>query len=354
MSRHFLPAVMAAAALCACEPVTAPDYDDDGDGGGNGPTTGQVAFWTDVAGLVPIDVQVGGTTTRIATAHTAAPACGGSGTATVTLSAGSHAYAGASTTGVTWNGSVDVAAGGCLRFRLTGSVPPGSTDFSAPSTYFADPSGTLGIGSSSTTGFTLTATTTFVLRFVSEYQAQAAIIPANQLDAFRNGQGFTGWALFDRNIGTQTVTLGPGQYYVGVRNVTQASNRYRAELDYDIQLAPENGYTFSYVDSPLQGAETVGANGGMLWHGFTIQEGYRYLLDGASLGLEMYIIPASQLNAFRGGQTFQYYPDYSGSDGAYPGLWELKLPPGSYYLAVHNPGSIGGPITYLMERWRIN
>jgi hypothetical protein len=101
-----------------------------------------------------------------------------------------------------------------------------------------------------------------------------------------------------------------------------------------------------------QGTEYVDANGGKLWHGFTVQEGFRYFVDGCNTGLSTYVIRENELGAFQNGQSFNYYSDYSGTDNAFPGLHELKLPPGTYYLAFANDNANDKPVTYTLERWR--
>ncbi|HEX2208322.1 MAG TPA: hypothetical protein VHG93_11620 [Longimicrobium sp.] len=89
------------------------------------PGTGQVAFWTDNAGLVPISVTVNGLSGSITAAHAAAPSCGVAGAYTVTLPAGSHGFTASNGAGVRWSGSVNVTAGGCSRLRLyQTSTPP--------------------------------------------------------------------------------------------------------------------------------------------------------------------------------------------------------------------------------------
>ncbi|RYD31183.1 MAG: hypothetical protein EOP85_23025 [Verrucomicrobiaceae bacterium] len=175
-----------------------------------------------------------------------------------------------------------------------------------------------------------------------------------ELGNFTGNQSFSGYAIFDNQFGTKTVTLAPGTYYVAIRSQSSATNAYRLELDYDIILPPDATQTYSFVDHYIQGTEHVAANGGRLWHGFTIQSGFRYLVDGCNTGLSTYVIPASELSAFRSGGEFQYYTAYSATDNAYPGLSEIALPPGSYYLAFLNENGIQKPVTYTMERWKTN
>lgn len=201
-------------------------------------------------------------------------------------------------------------------------------------------------------GFTLSKQQTFVLRMTCDYSADAAVVPEAQLGNFINNRGFTGYGTFDNQYGTKTITLGPGKYYLGVRSQTSSANTYRLELDYDISVPADASNTYSFVDNYIQGTNYVAANDGKLWHGFTIQAGFRYFVDGCNTGLSTYVIPASELTAFKAGGTFKYYTAYSGTDNALPGLDEISLPPGSYYLAFVNENSIKKPVTYSLERWR--
>lgn len=222
-------------------------------------------------------------------------------------------------------------------------------------TYFTDKHGTFtGVGSYWYQEFTINQKQTFVLRVATDYSADAAIITGDQLGNFIGNRPFSGHALFDNQYGTKGVTLAAGTYYVAIRSQSSGTNAYRLELDLDIAPPADAGRTYTFVDHYMEGTEYVGANGGRLWHGFTIQSGLRYFLDGCNTGLSTYIIPASELSAFKSGGTFNYYTAYSATDNAYPGLDEIVLAPGSYYLAFINTNSIQKPVTYTMERWRVN
>lgn len=202
--------------------------------------------------------------------------------------------------------------------------------------------------------FTISQQSAFVLRVTTDYAADAAVVTGAQLGNFTSNQPFSGYALFDNQYGTKSVTLPPGTYYVAVRSQSSSVSNYRMELDHDITVPPDATRTYTFIDNYIQGTEYVNANGGKLWHGFTIQSGVRYFLDGCNTGLSTYVIPASELAAFQSGGTFNYYTAYSGTDNAYPGLSEITLAPGSYYLAFINSNGIRKPVTYTMERWRVN
>lgn len=224
---------------------------------------------------------------------------------------------------------------------------------SAVETYFIDKGGSFnGIGAYWHQQFTVGSTKTFVLRFTSDYAADCAVFKSDQLANFVNNRSFSGYAMFDNSFGTKSVTLGPGTYYVGARAQSQTSSAYRLELDYDITVPKTAAGSWSFVDVYIQGSKYVDSNGGRIWHGFTIQSGYRYFIDGCNPGMSVYIIPAGELSAFTSGGSFQYYTSFSGTDPALPGLSELNLAPGSYYLAVHNGNAVDRPVTYTLERWK--
>ena len=202
--------------------------------------------------------------------------------------------------------------------------------------------------------FTLSGTRTFVLRFASDYACDAAVLQEKEKDNFINNLGFSAFASFSAGYGTKSVTLGAGTYYLCVRSRSDGENTYSVELDYDLVLADDDQYTYSYAGTIMNEATSVSPNGGSLTHGFTIQEGYRYFIDGCNSGMETYIIPDYEVSAFQSGSTFQYYDAYSSpeADGSYPGLYEVKLQPGTYYLAFRNSTAIRKSTVYIMEVWR--
>jgi len=196
--------------------------------------------------------------------------------------------------------------------------------------------------------FTVSASARFVLRFASTYAAQAAVITPDQVNNFKNNAGFSGNGL-DKQIGTVYMTLSPGTYYVGVRNSVSSANTWTVEFDYDISLPSSD--RCSFADIYVQGSKSA-PNGGKLWQPFTIQSGFRYFLDGCNVGFKTYIIAADQINAFTGGQSFYSFSDYDDSGGKAPGIYEVKLPPGDYFLACTAAGPAA--LTYTMERWKVN
>jgi len=209
-----------------------------------------------------------------------------------------------------------------------------------------------GLGSWWQQGFTIYQTTTFVIRFSAQFNADAAVFPASQMNNFQNNQTFSGWGNFDNQIGYHTITLSAGDYYLGMRNQISGSNSCAIELDFDIDLPSSDNCTF--YDYYVNGVENI-SGGGKLWQQFTIQSGFRYFLDGCNSGLEVFIIPENELSHFQNNQSFQYYTDYAQSQcGMGPGFFEITLSPATYYMVARNTSAQNHSINYLMERWRKN
>jgi hypothetical protein len=229
-----------------------------------------------------------------------------------------------------------------------GTTPPTVT---TPSTTFLANQGhnVSAYGAYSTESFTVSTTTTFFFRLASVYNVQAAIITPSQLANFTSMAAFTGYAIFNNQFGTQTVTLAPGTYYVGVRNTTNAANTWSWELDFTYSFPASDRVTF--YDVYFQDALTF-ASDAKFWKPFTIQAGARYFLDGCNVNTECFIIPASELSKFQAGQTFQYYTAYYLSGGGSPGFWEITLPLGDYVLVGRGTGH--STCTFRMDRWKVN
>ena len=231
-----------------------------------------------------------------------------------------------------------------------GTQPPTKT---VPSTTFlaSQDYSVSAYGAYSYQQFSVSATTTFFFRLASSYKVQAGIFVPSQLSNFTSMQSFTAFGLFNNQHGTQTVTLSPGTYYLGVRNTNNGTgvNKWSWELDY-IYTFPASDRV-SFYDTYFQ---TVNAQptGGKFWQGLTIQNGFRYFIDGCSVNAETYIIPENELSNFQNNLSFQYYTDYYMATGAGPGMWEVNLPAGNYYLVGKT--TAGGAWTYTGDRWRVN
>lgn len=217
----------------------------------------------------------------------------------------------------------------------------------AVNTYFIDRTGTwTGTGGSAYNMFTLSRRTTFVLRYASDYTSDGVVLRASQLSNFTAGRAYSYVAGFTGQFGTKTITLDPGSYAVAARNRVNGTNNFRYELDYDIGAAYPS---LTFRGNALNGSLNVAPNGGKGYNVFTIQRGFRYFLDGTNSGVETYVIPASEFGNFKGNRTFRYYTAYSGTTADQPGLVEVTLPPGQYYLVFRNRTSVNHAVTYTMQ-----
>ncbi len=203
--------------------------------------------------------------------------------------------------------------------------------------------------------FSVDRTTTFDLRFASDYAASCVIVSPDTLDSFLDGDAYRYFAGFESQFGTKRFTLAPGDYYLAVRNEANADNPYSVELDTALALSPDSNSSYSFARWGIAGNRFVDEDGGVLYHGFNIAAGERTFLDGCNSGVDTYIVAANQLNRVLNGDSFNYFPAYSGeNDGALPGFAELILNPGSYYLVFINESGIRKTATYQMEVWRRN
>jgi len=329
----------------------------------------RLMFWLNGTVSGPVTVSLDGVPIgQLTTSFATGPACGATGAVTVPAAPGSHTLT-ASGGGRTWGpAQVTSTSGLCSTVQLTasGSVGGGgsggggggSASYSLPATTFLSNQGeTLSAQCAwATREFTISRTTTFDFRFVATYLAQAAILPQAQVNNFKNCQAFQGYGLFENKFGTQPVTLAAGTYTFAVRNAQSLPNRFSVELDYGIQevlINPEGGKTFTRTGVPVH--VTNVAKGSRYTQTFTVQSGYRYFIDGVNTGeLECFIIPTSQVSAFMSGQSFQGYTEYQESGGQCPGLIEIKLPAGTYAVAVRNNASTDAALTFTIEEWRIN
>jgi hypothetical protein len=223
-----------------------------------------------------------------------------------------------------------------------------------PDTYVADVTSSLDVRGSYTQDLTVSTATTVVFRLVADYAVQAAIIKPDQLSAFQNYGSFSGFGGFDKKFGTHYVQLGPGAYYIAVRNADNAVNPFRYELDRNIAdgLPTSSSATFTFYDIYAASSNYITSHG-YVAQPFTIAAGYRYFLDGASIGITTDVIPAADLQAFESGSQYHYYLDYHTDTPDGPGLVELLLPPGSYDFVAYNSDEVSHPLTYTMERWRV-
>jgi hypothetical protein len=240
-------------------------------------------------------------------------------------------------------GGGSTPGGGNVGGNPGGSQPPGSDTAFIELTYQFSQRGEWRYQS-----FWLTQNTSFDVRFAADYSAQAAIIHESELENFKNGRGFRGYALYDGQFGTyRNVTLGPGTYYAVVRNAANGGNAVRLEVDRRLSVP---GAVFVGWDV---GAAELLQPGAKVWRPLTISPGVRYFIDGANSGLQSFLLPNSEIGNFSAGQPFRYYVDYSRfDDQSAPGQWEITLPAGTYWLAFRNQGATPHAVTYQVERWQ--
>ena len=240
-------------------------------------------------------------------------------------------------------------------FEITKGSSGNTATQTVPNTIFkGTTSNSLNTGSGWwTESFTISSTKNLVLRFASTYAADCAVITPDQENSFKNGGSFTGYAVFDNQFGYKSVTLPAGNYLLAVRNQSGSANTFTAELDYQITLPASD--QCSYFDEYIKGAPKINAKQ-YYYHDFTVQAGFRYFVDGCNSGMYVFFIPENQLSTFLSGGAFQHFQQYSNPAvvGMDPGLYEIKLPPGKYYLAAYNFSNVSEALVYTMERWKQN
>lgn len=198
-------------------------------------------------------------------------------------------------------------------------------------------------------GFSLSGPVQFEFMFASDYAAQAVIIDQSQLDSFLQGSTVASYAIFDNDYGIKRVTLEEGKYAVAVRNTLNIENTMSLELNYaDLSL---EGYEYESTDIANTRAVEVGS---AVIQSFTVEEGYKYHVDGLNTGLKSYVIPASDVDNFKSGNRFSYFGEYSSDEpnGAQPGEMTLNLDPGQYALIFLNHSDSEKKVTYRFMKFK--
>jgi hypothetical protein len=195
--------------------------------------------------------------------------------------------------------------------------------------------------------FSVTASRlSFRIRAATDLQADIIVFPPSELYRFQRNQSVRGWGM-DNEFGLLTVTLNRGTYYVGTRNQVRNSNRVRLEFDTLLRVP---GWRFSHYG--IMDAGYVPRDGGWWVDEFQVRRNVRHYIDGATTGIETYILPSDEIDPFTDGDAFYYYPAYSGRSSTQPGLYEVRLPFGWYALAFWNSDrSRPRPVVYDEERW---
>jgi Bacterial pre-peptidase C-terminal domain len=79
--------------------------------------------------------------------------------------------------------------------------------------------------------FTVNTTSTLRVTFNASYYADMLVVDSiADRNAFTNGNAAYGWASFDNQNGTRTITLSAGTYYMAVRNESVSANPFNASV----------------------------------------------------------------------------------------------------------------------------
>lgn len=325
--------------------------------------SGSVIFWIREDMNMTIDVYIDNQFTGQIDGYypDGPPSCGSEYGVTKELQNGLHSLRAVTQSGLEYTGDFLIEGETCVAIELLfsnfsgggGSGGGGNYTHTAVSTFFiaGQNNNLINYDDSWLREFTINSATTFVLYFAARYSADCAIITSDQVNNFKNNNSFTGYASFDNQFGYKLLTLNPGTYYLAIRNQSNSSNEVSVELDYDIALPASDKCTF--YDQYINSVKTV-SSGSKTYQKFTVQSDFRYYLDGCNTGIDSYVIPESELSNFLNNNTFQYHSEYYSSDEGGPGLWEIELPPGSYYLTGVNTTDETQSIVYNMERWKQN
>ncbi len=193
----------------------------------------------------------------------------------------------------------------------------------------------------------------FVIRFSSRFNADAGLFDQEQIINFVNFQSATGYGAIPNGFGTRHIRIPPGKYTLAVRNRSGKASSFSLELDYEINLPPTDMATLDFPAS--EGAQTLDP-GTVAYQPFAIEAGYRYFLDGNNTGLSTYIFGASEIEKFKNSQAINFHSQYSSPtvNCEMPGLIELVLPVGNYFIGFRNDQTVPNSFTYTIDRWRLD
>jgi hypothetical protein len=264
-------------------------------------------------------------------------------------SAGSGTIATGGTTGTT-GGTTGTTGGTTGTTGGTTGTTGGPTTGSLPQDKTVDFNQSL--SSAATMPFTLSAQSNLEVRFISRFNAQAAIIRSDNLAAFQANQPFTAPYIFPNNeLGFFFTSLPAGDYFIAARN-NSASNSNQAHFEVDIRNGL-SGFTFNgnFISS-VSGSFAAGAR---IAFPFTVSSGSRYFIFGMDLnGLDSFIMPGDQtnINNFVHGSTFNRFPLYDNLAQNDEPYYEMHLAPGSYALGLHNPTNDVNPYAFHGDAYR--
>ena len=278
----------------------------------------------------------------------------GTGGGDVSSSSSNFPAGGSSNTSTGGSSNSGSGLAGSSGSGSAGSGSAGAVPFSNPDNKVADTNSSLStpvIGES----FTLTQTTHVTVRFVSNYNAQASLITQDQISSFQNNQAFNGYASFNNQGGRNEVNLGAGTYYIAMRSSSSNNNGH---MEVDIDPGVVNGYTQAGTFMNL--AQSLAA-GNYVYQPFTVSAANVYLSESCNVGnCNVWLIPDSQLAAFKAGQSFNYYTTFSGNDqpdepyGVISDPSGTYLPPGNYDIVWDNRSSVPSFVVGYGEVWTSN
>ena len=187
-----------------------------------------------------------------------------------------------------------------------------------------------------------------MFHFTSSGPTRAVIAPIQQLSSFQNGFSGGEAAVFQNAIGSQPVTLEPGNYFVGVRTSNNSVVRFSLELDDFIKTGPTESSLFQEdvtFDSLLLEPGAIG------WIPFRITNGSGFTADGVNTGLLTYVIPGSELTNFQNRTSFSSFSAYKETGLGAPGQKTLNLAEGLYYYAFYNNSASDQAVNVRVSRW---
>ncbi|HXD42296.1 MAG TPA: PPC domain-containing protein [Ramlibacter sp.] len=164
--------------------------------------------------------------------------------------------------------------------------------------------------------------------------ASVYLTDGDNLAACAGGGAFTSIASFDGLAGLWPFTLQPGSYGLCVRNDTDQDNPVRLELHKQPTMA---GFHFSQLRfAPI--TEAV-APGERIMVSAPVGDLYRTLIEGASTGGKIFVIPAAEAQNFIIGLPFNYFTALTAACSAAasgaPQLCELAAA-GQYMIGYYN------------------
>ena len=229
------------------------------------------------------------------------------------------------------------------------TTPPASTRGVPEPLVLGTTSGTLAkSGDYDSVFFTLDRDTYLFLDAAPQYKATAAVVTEASFNNFKNGGTYQQYLILDNQFGFVGGTVPAGNYYAAIRSNASGPSQYSLEISAITVTNPASW--------DLDQSQTIAVQpGGRAWMPITVRDGFTTFVNGANSGLNTDIIPASELDNFRAGRTYQRFTDYANdSQGkGYPLHWILdNLSAGLYYAAAFNPGTVVQSLDQWTTSWQ--